>query len=352
MKDVNLLLTNGVNVNGSLELLGDIDTYNDILNDFLNGYADRMSKIKSYKETGEMPKYAIEVHALKSDSKYLGFTQLAELAYNHEMASKGSDINYVLSNYDSLITEAERIHGIAKQYMGEPEAPAAEVVPEPVVQTVPVEPVQAAPVQPTPVPVEQVQAAPVQPVPVPVEQVQTAPVQPVPVPVEPVVQTVPVQPVPMPVQPEPAPVEPTPVQVAPVAPTPAPAPVENSGLPALVVADDSEIIRNIISKMLSTKFRIVEAVNGNECATKIAENLNNITGLLLDLNMPEVDGFAVLEFMKTNDLFMKVPVVIITGDDSKETIMKAFDYPIVDVLNKPFNESDVTRVINAMNSRK
>ncbi len=295
MKDVNLLLTNGVNVNGSLELLGDIDTYNDILNDFLTGYDERMSKIKSYKETGEMPKYAIEVHALKSDAKYLGFTQVAELAYNHEMASKGSDINYVLSNYDSLITEAERIHGVAKEYMGVESAPIAEPASEPVVQTVEAQPVEAAPVQP----------------------------------------------------------EPVEVQPAPVAPAPAPAPVENSGMPALVVADDSEIIRNIISKMLSSKYRIVEAANGNECATKISENLeNNILGLLLDLNMPEVDGFAVLEFMKTNDLFMKIPVVIITGDDSKETIMKAFDYPIVDVLNKPFNESDVTRVINAMNSRK
>lgn len=295
MKDVNLLLTNGVNVNGSLELLGDIDTYNDILNDFLTGYDERMSKIKSYKETGEMPKYAIEVHALKSDSKYLGFTQLAELAYNHEMASKGSDINYVLSNYDSLVTEAERIHNIAKQYMGVEESPVSEPVEEPVVEQV----VAAPPVQPE-----------IAPTPVPVQPVEVAPVQ------------------------------------------AAPAPVENSGLPALVVADDSEIIRNIISKMLSSKYKIVEAVNGNDCATKVSENLDNILGLLLDLNMPEVDGFAVLEFMKTNDLFMKVPVVIITGDDSKETIMKAFDYPIVDVLNKPFNESDVTRVINAMNSRK
>ena len=343
MKDVNLLLTNGVNVNGSLELLGDIDTYNDILNDFLTGYDERMSKIKSYKETGEMPKYAIEVHALKSDAKYLGFTQLAELAYNHEMASKGSDINYVLSNYDSLIVEAERVHAIAKQYMGVEEQPVSEPVPEPTVQQVSVAPVQVTPVAPTPAPVEPVQVAPVAPTPAPVEPVQVAPVAPTPVSVEPV-QVAPVAPTSVPV---------APVQVAPVAPTPVPvAPVENSNMQALLVADDSDIIRNIISKMLSSKYKIVEAVNGNDCATKLSENLDNILGLLLDLNMPEVDGFAVLEFMKTNDLFMKVPVVIITGDDSKETIMKAFDYPIVDVLNKPFNENDVTRVINAMKSRK
>ncbi len=67
--------------------------------------------------------------------------------------------------------------------------------------------------------------------------------------------------------------------------------------------------------------------------------------------MPESDGFNVLSFMKDNNLFMKISVAIITGDDSKETIMKAFDYPIVDVLNKPFNENDVNRVILAMNNK-
>ena len=56
----------------------------------------------------------------------------------------------------------------------------------------------------------------------------------------------------------------------------------------------------------------------------------------------------VLEHLKANNLFAKIPVSIITGDDSRETVLKAFDYPIVDVLAKPFNESDVKRVITAM----
>ena len=49
MKDINLLINGGVNVNGSLELLGDMDTYNDILSDFLKGYDERLNKIKTYK---------------------------------------------------------------------------------------------------------------------------------------------------------------------------------------------------------------------------------------------------------------------------------------------------------------
>ena len=64
-----------------------------------------------------MPNYAILVHAMKSDSKYLGFTKLAELSYNHEMKSKENDLDYINSNYDELITEANRIINIVKSYL-------------------------------------------------------------------------------------------------------------------------------------------------------------------------------------------------------------------------------------------
>ena len=72
---------------------------------------------------------------------------------------------------------------------------------------------------------------------------------------------------------------------------------------------------------------------------------NNIVGVLLDLNMPNVDGFAVLDYFKSNNLFTKFPVSIITGDDAKDSITRAFAYPIVDMLPKPFNERDVKRVV-------
>ena len=65
-----------------------------------------------------MPNYAILVHAMKSDSKYLGFTTLAELSYNHEMQSKAGNVSYVNENYDSLIKEANRIINVVKEYLG------------------------------------------------------------------------------------------------------------------------------------------------------------------------------------------------------------------------------------------
>ncbi len=61
--------------------------------------------------------------------------------------------------------------------------------------------------------------------------------------------------------------------------------------------------------------------------------------------MPKVDGFKVLEYFKFNNLFDKIPVSIITGIDNKETLEKVFEYPIIDVLSKPFNEANVKRLV-------
>ena len=100
MYDVNLLTSNGVDVAKALELFGDMDMYNSTLNDFMKEIYNRLDRIKKFKETSDMANYAIEVHALKSDSKYFGFTRLAELAYNHEMESKKNNMFYIMDHYD------------------------------------------------------------------------------------------------------------------------------------------------------------------------------------------------------------------------------------------------------------
>ena len=61
--------------------------------------------------------------------------------------------------------------------------------------------------------------------------------------------------------------------------------------------------------------------------------------------MPNVDGFEVLDYMKENNLLQKMPVSIISGDDKKETIDRAFTYPIVDMIRKPFNTVDIKQVV-------
>ena len=109
MKDRNLLINNGIDLNSSLELFGDMETYDETLNEFLDGVDDKVEELKKYKEASDVHNYAILAHSLKSDARYLGFTRLAELALNHEMAGKNNDVNFIFNNFDILIDEVKRI---------------------------------------------------------------------------------------------------------------------------------------------------------------------------------------------------------------------------------------------------
>ena len=124
----------------------------------------------------------------------------------------------------------------------------------------------------------------------------------------------------------------------------------------IIVADDSKIIGNIVTRAFSNEYEVITAYNGKEALDIIRNNVDDsIIGLLLDLNMPEVDGFAVLDYFKENNLFKRIPVCIITGDVAKERIDRAFNYDIVDVLAKPFTfdsvREEVEKIINLSSLR-
>ena len=121
-----------------------------------------------------------------------------------------------------------------------------------------------------------------------------------------------------------------------------------------MVVDDSNIIRNFTKKIFEGQYEVGTAKNGQEAIDIIEVNKGNgnIVAILLDLNMPKVDGFEVLKYIENSDLFEEMPVSIITGDSSKETIDKAYKYPIVDMLGKPFTENDVKRIVEKTISYK
>ena len=100
MKDVNILIENGANVKKALELFGDMETYDQTLDVFLNDVPDKLQKIKNCKEIGDMANYAILVHSLKSDARYFGFENLGEIAYKHELESKANNLFYVTEHFD------------------------------------------------------------------------------------------------------------------------------------------------------------------------------------------------------------------------------------------------------------
>lgn len=73
---------------------------------------------------------------------------------------------------------------------------------------------------------------------------------------------------------------------------------------------------------------------------------DSIYAMLLDINMPKSNGIDVLKYLNDNDLIDKVPVVIITGNDTKDAIKEVIGYQVLDVLNKPFSVDNIKRVLS------
>ena len=115
--DINYLKQNGVDVDSSIELLGDMETFNETLQDFLEETVERKMRLEKNKEQGNLVDYEIDVHAQKSDSKYLGFTKLAQMSYDHELKSKDNDLDYINNHYDELIEELDRIVDLVTCYL-------------------------------------------------------------------------------------------------------------------------------------------------------------------------------------------------------------------------------------------
>lgn len=263
MRDTEFLKNNGVNLDSALELLGDLSFYDETLQQFIEENKTRLPNIVKFRQEKNMPDYAILVHALKSDAKYLGFTDLANIAFLHETASKASDINKVNELFADLVNTYNKYAKIAFEYLGSTSVKSNGETDANVIAT------------------------------------------------------------------------------------------NTSDEKKIIVADDSPIISSIVEKTFEGKYNVLVASNGQQAIDYIkVYDPSSIIALLLDLNMPEVDGFAVLDYFQKKNLFESIPVCIITGDVEKEKIDKAFTYKIVDVLSKPFTLDNVRNVIEKIINNK
>ena len=111
------LLSCGVNLDSALELLGDMDMYNETMKTYKDDSLERIKKLEIFLREKDMENYAIEVHALKSDSKYLGFMSLADIAFEHEKKSKENDYDYIKNHFEELINEYEKYKEIMNNYL-------------------------------------------------------------------------------------------------------------------------------------------------------------------------------------------------------------------------------------------
>ena len=90
--------------------------YNATVDDFLSEVEDKWQRIEDYKLQNNMKDYSVEVHSLKSDAKYLGLMRLADIAYQHELASKEEKEDYVNNNFNYLENEYQKALDIIKNY--------------------------------------------------------------------------------------------------------------------------------------------------------------------------------------------------------------------------------------------
>ena len=114
--------------------------------------------------------------------------------------------------------------------------------------------------------------------------------------------------------------------------------VYNSGRSTIMIVDDDKLTCNLIGKIFSKNYDLLFANNGEEAINILKENKNvNLSCIFLDLIMPVLDGFSVLDYLNDNNYLMKIPVIIISGNYDKETRKRAYSYQIADMLEKPFN---------------
>lgn len=248
MFDTKLLTDNGVNLEKSLELFGDMDTYNDTIKEFQQELGNKLEKIKEEKEQGDMPNYAINVHSLKSDARYFGFEVLGDMAYDHEMKSKANDTAYVNEHFDELMAEATKTLNIVNEYLGMSESDHQE------------------------------------------EKEVT---------------------------------------------------VKDK---SILVVDDSNVISTYLSNIFENEYNIYVADDGDEAISKLSDKSLNIKLMLLDINLPTVNGYEVLEFMKVNNI-NDINVAVVTGNDSNEVVEKVKGYRVGVIVEKPFNENSIRSAI-------
>lgn len=104
----------------------------------------------------------------------------------------------------------------------------------------------------------------------------------------------------------------------------------------LLIVDDSELNRDILKEILGSSYDYLEAENGTQ-AIQILEVHPEIDLMLLDINMPQMNGFQVLEHMRELQWIDEVPVVMISSEESVEIMRKAYDLGITDYISRPFD---------------
>ena len=111
----------------------------------------------------------------------------------------------------------------------------------------------------------------------------------------------------------------------------------------ILLVDDSKMNRMMLTEILGESYHILEAENGRECLETLQAEAGNIALVLLDINMPVMDGFEVLKAMNANHTIEDTPVIMISSEDSDAAIRRSYELGASDYVNRPFDARIVYR---------
>ncbi|MCY1152438.1 MAG: EAL domain-containing protein [Sphaerochaetaceae bacterium] len=119
----------------------------------------------------------------------------------------------------------------------------------------------------------------------------------------------------------------------------------------ILIIDDDKIQRRMLSGILKSKYKTIEAENGAVGLDLANEFFKEIALIILDLSMPVMDGFEFLEEASKNIIFNEIPIIVLTGDDQVSSLYRALELGANDILPKPFNSekliNKVTQIIHS-----
>ena len=107
----------------------------------------------------------------------------------------------------------------------------------------------------------------------------------------------------------------------------------------VLIVDDQEINRDVLGMILEDDYDIIYASNGREALQMIEENRDRLSVVLLDLIMPEMDGFKVLDCVRNDELLKSIPIIVLTAERNAE--LRALEMGAADFITKPFDMHEV-----------
>lgn len=125
-------------------------------------------------------------------------------------------------------------------------------------------------------------------------------------------------------------------------------PITNTTADSILIVDDDPVNRKILGKLFSTFYTIIEAADGQAGMEQIMEKKNQICAILLDVMMPGMNGIEVVRRLKELDLLEKIPVFLITADNSTNVMKEAYELGVMDVISKPIASYMVTRRVRSV----